>query len=73
MALARERTPVLGQVARERKAILGHVSAHWIHHDQDDTCMVEVICLGTGGSARSLVKCLFTGDKAHVPTTSIRP
>lgn len=60
-------------MSADRKVILGRVSSHWVHGVDQDDCIVEVISLAMGGDGLSLVKCLFSGDKARVPTSSIRP
>lgn len=60
----------------ERRAFLGMVSSALVHQGEIDDfggCMVEVVARAAGGSARHLVRCLYTGDTAHVHPVSVRP
>ena len=59
----------------DRTAYLGKVSAHRIHPGEGltDDCMVEVIARPHGGTARAVVRCLFTREVAHVHPVSVRP
>lgn len=58
-----------------RKAFLAFVSPQLVHPGGGaaDDCMVEVVARATGGSARDLVRCLYTRDAAHVHPSSVRP
>lgn len=57
----------------ERSIVLGWVPAGRVHPEETtDRCIVEVIAQATGGSARSLVRCLFTRRTAHVPAAAVR-
>ena len=56
-------------MATTRTMILAHVSPHTLHGEgsyNTDECIVEVIATARGGSARTLVRCLFDRTTHHV-------
>lgn len=57
-----------------RLAIVGRVTRGLVckGYARDD-CFVEVIALPAAGSARALVRCLYSGVTAHINVASVRP
>jgi hypothetical protein len=44
-----------------------------VHQDHTtDDCIVRVVAEARGGSARTLVRCMFTGEHHHVHPSSVR-
>jgi hypothetical protein len=62
-------------MATTRTAFLALVQSTCLHPgaDYDDDCMVEVVARPHGGSARAVVRCLYTHTTGHVPAQAIRP
>lgn len=58
----------------DRTAILGRVPTHTLHGEgkyDDDECMVEVIAQAVSGSARTVVRCLYTREVFRVHPSAV--